>query len=95
MEFITHNNVFIKGHNRIPSKNGIVRMKANEVLSLGGLTIHLMLKKALENECKGNYGMLCVMRVLNEFEPKEITNLVNLPKYIKRVLDEFSNVIFK
>jgi hypothetical protein len=34
MEFITHNNVFIKGHNRlvkIPSKNGIVRVKAHEM----------------------------------------------------------------
>jgi len=34
MEFITRNNVLIEGHNRlvrIPSKNGIVRMKAHEV----------------------------------------------------------------
>jgi hypothetical protein len=46
MEFITCNNVFIERHNRlirIPSKNGIVRMKAHEVPKVGGTTIHLML----------------------------------------------------
>jgi hypothetical protein len=56
MEFITHNNVFIKRHNklvRIPSKNGIMRVKAHEVLSGGGSTIHLMLRKILEKECMG------------------------------------------
>jgi len=45
MEFMTHNNVLIEGHNslvRIPSKNGIIRMKAHEMLSLGGSPIHLM-----------------------------------------------------
>jgi hypothetical protein len=31
--------------------------------------------------------------VLNEFEPKEATNLVSLPKCVKWVLDEFSNVM--
>jgi hypothetical protein len=96
MEFITHNNVFIEGQNRlvrIPSKNGIVRVKAHEVLSVGGSTIHLMLKKTLEKECMGGYGMLCVIHVLDEFEPKEATNLVTYPKCIKRVLDEFSNVM--
>jgi hypothetical protein len=44
MEFITHNNVLIKGHNRlikIPSKNGIVWVKTHEVFSVGGSTIHL------------------------------------------------------
>jgi hypothetical protein len=54
MEFITHNNVFIEGHNRlvkIPSKNGIVRMKAHDVLNVGGSTIHLLLGKTLEKEC--------------------------------------------
>ncbi len=48
MEFITQNNVLIEGHNkliRIPSKNGIMRMKAYEVPSVGGSTIHLMLGK--------------------------------------------------
>jgi hypothetical protein len=48
MEFITHNNVLVEGHNRlikIPSKNGIIRMKAHDVLNVGGLTIHFMLGK--------------------------------------------------
>jgi hypothetical protein len=43
----------------------------------------------------GGYGMLCVMRVLDEFEPKEATNLVTSPKGIKRVLDEFVDVMLK
>jgi hypothetical protein len=58
MEFITHNNVLIEGHNRpirIPSKNGVVRVKAHEVPSVGGSTIHLMLGKTLEKECMGGY----------------------------------------
>ncbi len=66
MEFITHNNVLIEGHNRlvrIPSKNGVGRMKAHEVLNVGGSTIHLMLGKTLDKECMGGYGMLCVMGV--------------------------------
>jgi len=86
MESITHNNVLIERHNRlvkISFKNGIVRVKAHEVLSVGGSTIHLMLGKTLEKECMGGYGMLCVMRVLDEFEPKEATNLMNLPKGVK------------
>jgi len=58
-------------------------MKAHEVPSVGGSTIHLMLKKNLEKECMGGYGMLCVMRVLDGFEPKEATNLVNFPKCVK------------
>jgi hypothetical protein len=41
----------------------------------------------------GGYGMLCVMRVLDEFEPKEATNLVSSPKCIKRILDEFLDVM--
>jgi len=48
MEFITHNNVLIEGHNRlikIPSKNEIIRVKAHEMLSVGGLTIHLISAK--------------------------------------------------
>jgi hypothetical protein len=98
MEFITHNNVLIKGHNRlvrIPSKNGVVLVKAYEAPSVGGSTIHLMLGKTMEKECMGGYGMLCVMCVLDEFEPKEVTNLVNSPKCLKRVLDEFSDVMPK
>ncbi len=98
MEFITQNNVLIEGHNRlvrIPSKNGIIQMKAHEVLSVGGSTIHLMLGKTLEKECMGGYDMLCVMRVLDEFEPKEVTNLVSFPKCVKWVLDEFLDVMPK
>jgi hypothetical protein len=96
MEFITHNNVFIEGHNRlvkISSKNGVVRVKAHEVPSAGGSTIHLMLGIFLEKECMGGYGMLCVMHVLDEFEPKETTNLVTSPKCVKRILDELPNVV--
>jgi hypothetical protein len=98
MEFITRNNVLIEEHNRlvrIPSKNGVVRVKAHKVPSVGGSTIHLMLGKTLEKECMGGYGMLCVMCVLDEFEPKEVTNLVSSPKCIKRVLDEFMDVMPK
>ncbi len=70
-------------------------MKAHEVFSVGGLTIYLMLGKTLEKECMGGYGMLCVMCVLDELEPKEVTNLVSLPKCIKQVLNNFSNVVPK
>jgi len=96
MEFITCNNVLKEGHNRlvrIPSKNGVVRVKAHEVPRVGGSTIHLMLGKTLEKECMGGYGMLCVMRVLDEFEPKETANLMSFPKCVKQVLDEFLNVM--
>jgi len=68
-------------------------MKAHEVPNVGGSTIHLMLRKTLENECLGGYGMLCVMHVLDKFEPKETTNLVNFPKCVKQVLDEVPNVM--
>jgi hypothetical protein len=98
MEFITHNNVFIEGHNKlvkIPSKNGIVQVKTHEVPNVGGLTIHLMLGKTLEKECKGGCGMLCVMCVLDKFELKEATNLVSPPKCVKRVLNEFFDVMPK
>ncbi len=96
MEFITQNNVLIERHNRlvrIVSKSGIVRVKAHELPCVGGSTIHFMLGKTWERECVGGYGMICVMRVLNEFEPKEATNLVTFSKCIKRVLDEFSNMM--
>jgi hypothetical protein len=39
MEFITRNNVLIEGHNRLirnPSKSGIVRVKAHEMLCVDG-----------------------------------------------------------
>ncbi len=96
MEFITQNNVLIEGHNRlvrIPFKSGIVRVKAHELPCVGGSTIHFMLGKTWEKEYVGGYGMICVMRVLNEFEPREITNLVTFPKCIKRVLEEFLDVM--
>ncbi len=53
-------------------------MKAHELLCVGGLTIQFMLGKASKRECVGSYGMMCVMRVLDEFEPKEATKLVFL-----------------
>ncbi len=37
--------------------------------------------------------MLCVMRVLDEFEPKEATKVVSLHNYIKQVLEEFPDVM--
>ncbi len=96
MEFITHNNMLIIGHNRlirIPSKNGIVQVKAHEMPNVGGSTIHLMLGKTLERECMGGYGMLSVMWVLDEFEPKEAINLVSSPRCLKQVLDKFPDVM--
>ncbi len=38
---------------------------------------------------------MCVMRVLDEFEPKEVTKLVTPSKCIKRVFEEFSDVMLK
>jgi len=98
MEFITQNNVFIEGHNRlvrIPSKSGIVKVKAHEMPCVGGPTIHFMLGKTWERECVGGYGMMCVMRVLDEYEPKEATKLVTSAKCIKQVLEEFLDVMPK
>jgi len=88
--------VFIKGHNRlvrIPSKSEIVRVKAHELPCVGGPTIHFMLGKAWERECVGGFGMMCVMRVLDEYEPKEATKLVTSPKCIKQVLEKFPDVM--
>jgi hypothetical protein len=105
MEFITRNNVLIEVHDRlvkIPSKNGIVRMKAHKVpnvsetnikSNVSETNIHLMLGKTFERECVGSYGMLCVMQVLDEFEPKEATKVVSLHKCIKQVLNKFSDVM--
>jgi hypothetical protein len=96
MEFITQNNVFIEGHNRlvrILSKSGIIQVTAHEVPCVGGPSIHFMLGKTWERECMGGYGMLCVMRVLDEYEPKEAANLVTSPNCIKQVLNEFSNAM--
>jgi len=90
MEFITQNNVLIEGHNRlvrIPSKSGIVRVKAHELPCVGG--------KAWEKECVGGYGMMCVMGVLDEFELKEATKLVTSSECIRRVLKEFLDVMLE
>ncbi len=98
MEFITQNNVFIERHNRlirISSKSGIVRVKAHELPCVGGSTIHFMLGKTWEIECVGGYGMMCVMQVLNEFEPKEVTNVVTSSKCIRQVLEEFLDVMLE
>ncbi len=96
MEFITQNNVLIERHNRLvrnPSKNGIVRVKAHELLCVGGPTVHFMLGKAWKKECVGSYGMMCVMQVLDELEPKEATKLVTSSKCIRQVLEEFPDVM--
>jgi hypothetical protein len=68
-------------------------MKAHEVPNVSETNIHLMLGKTFERKCVGSYGMLCVMQVLNEFEPKEATKVVNLHKCIKQILNKFSNVM--
>jgi hypothetical protein len=60
---------------------------------VGGSTIHFLLGKTWERECMGGYGMMCVMRVLNEFDPKEVTDVIIFPKCIERVLDEFLDVM--
>jgi hypothetical protein len=96
MEFITQNNVLIEGHNRIariPSKSGIVRVKAHELPCVGDPTIRFMVGKAFKKECVGGFSMMCVMRVLDEYEPKEVTKLVTSTKCIKQVLEEFLDVM--
>ncbi len=96
MEFITQNNVLIEGHNRIvriPSKSGIVRVKAHELPCVGDPTIRFMVGKAFKKECVGGFGMMCVMRVLEEYEPKEVTKLVTSAKCIRQVLEEFPDVM--
>jgi len=62
---------------------------------MGGSTIHFMLGKTWERECLGGYGMMCVMWVLDEVEPKEATNLVASSKCIQRILAKFPNVMPK
>jgi hypothetical protein len=86
MKFITQNNVLIEGHNRlirIPFKSGIVRVKAHELPCVGDPTIRFMVGKALERECVGGFAMMCVMRVLDEYEPKEATKLMTSAKCLK------------
>ncbi len=96
MEFITQNNVLIERHNRmvrIPSKSGIVRVKAHELPCVGDPTIRFMVGKAFKKECVGGFGMMCVMRVLDEYEPEEVTKSVTSDKCIKQVLKEFPDVM--
>ncbi len=98
LEFITQNNVLIERHNRlvrIPSKGGVVQVKAHELPYVGGPTIHFMLGKAWEKECVGGYGIMYVMRVLDECEAKKATKLVTSAKCIKRVLEEFPDVMLE
>ncbi len=38
---------------------------------------------------------MCVMRVLDEFKPKEATKLVTYSKCIKRVLEKFLDVMLE
>jgi hypothetical protein len=54
-----------------------------------------MLEKTWKKECVGGYGILCVMQVLDECEPKEATKLVTSGKCIKQVLEEFLDVMPK
>ncbi len=72
-----------------------MKVKAHEMPCVGGLTIHFMLGKTWERECVGGYGMMCVMRVLDEYEPKKTTKLVNSAKCIKQVLEELPNVMLE
>jgi hypothetical protein len=62
---------------------------------VGGSTIHFILRKTREKECVGGYGIMCVMRVLDECEAKEATKLMTSGKCIKRVLEEFPDVMPK
>jgi hypothetical protein len=43
----------------------------------------------------GGYGIMCVMQVLDECEPKEATKLVTSAKCIKQVLEEFLDVMLE
>jgi hypothetical protein len=103
MNFFKHREKYFPRIPRMPnfkplkkySKSRIVRVKAHEVPCVGGSIIHFMLGKTWERECMGGYGMMCVMRALDEFEPKETTNLVIFSKCIKRVLDEFPDVMLE
>jgi len=54
-----------------------------------------MLGKTWERECVGSYGMMCVMWVLDEVEPKEVTNVVTSFKCKRQVLEKFPDVMPK
>jgi len=60
-----------------------MRVKAHELPCVGGPTIHFMLRKAWERECVGGFGMMCVMQVLDEYEPKEVTKFGDFPQVHK------------
>jgi len=77
MEFITQNNVFIEGHNRlvrISSKSRIVQMKAHKLPCMGGSTIHFMLGKTWERErvCRNpSFGFVTKAKGLQGCRPRE------------------------
>jgi len=54
-----------------------------------------MLGKTWEKECMGSYGMMCVMWVLDEVEPKEVTNVVTSSKCRRQVLEKFLDVMLE
>jgi hypothetical protein len=69
--------------------------EGTRVALCGWVNHPLHVKKNLGKRCMGGYDMMCVMWVLNEFEPKEITNMVTSSKFIKQVLEEFLDVMPK
>jgi hypothetical protein len=52
-----------------------------------------MLGKTWGRECVGGNDMMCVMHVLDEYEPKEAAKLVTSPKCIRQILEEFPDVM--
>ncbi len=61
MEFISHNNVIIEGHNRsikIPLKKKIIWVKTHEMPSVGGSTIHIMLNKTSGKKMHGRLWLV-------------------------------------
>ncbi len=67
----------------------------HELPCVGGPTIHFTLGKVWKRECVGGFAVMCVMRVLDEYEPKEATKLVTSAKCIRRVLEEFTDVMLE
>jgi hypothetical protein len=53
----------------------------------------IVVGKAFKKECVGGFGMMCVMRVLDEYEPEEVTKLMTSAKCIRQVLEEFPDVM--
>ncbi len=92
----------------VPFQLGNWRRKVDLLVStLGGMDCVLGMEFITRNnvlteghnrvgkKCVGSYDMLCVMQVLDEYEPKEAANLVTSPNCIKQVLDEFSDVMLE